>query len=161
MEHVESLTLAYLENQLDADTRAAVEAHLAECAACQAELAVAQSLVASLTDAGRALQRMPVSPARSWKAVHDRWQSPLVTGVRNMSRRLSWQVSVSMVVTVMAVLSGVSLNSVRADGPAIPVIQTPAAQTSVSSDTPTLAATQTLARSLTPTQTLTLTLPPQ
>jgi anti-sigma factor RsiW len=161
MEHIDDYSLAYLENRLDAQTRAEVEAHLTGCAACQAELLVAQSMVASLTEAGRAIQKMPVNPIRSWTTVRERWQSPLVAGVRNVSRRLSWQVSVSLVVTVMAFLSGMSLNSVRAAGPSIPVIQTPGAQPAYSSDTPTLAATQTVARSQTPTQTLTLTLPPQ
>jgi anti-sigma factor RsiW len=163
MEHIDAHTLAYLENRLDAATRAQVENHLEECATCQAELLAAQTLVASLTEAGRAVQKMPVNPARSWAVVRDRWQSPIVAGVRSVSRRLSWQVAVSVAVTAMALLSGMSLNSVRAAGPGIPFIQTPAAQTVASgSDTPTLAATneQTAIRSQTPTQTLTLTVPP-
>jgi anti-sigma factor RsiW len=160
MEHIDADALAYLENRLDADTRAEVELHLAECAVCQAELLALQDLLSSVAETGRALQKLPVAPVSQWAAVRDRWQSPLVVGVRNVSRRISWQVSVSMVVTAMAVLSTMSLNSARADGPTIPVIQTPGVESVVGSDTPTLAATQTVALSHTPTQTLTLTVPP-
>jgi len=163
MEHIDAYILAYLENHLDAETRAQVESHLEGCVTCQAELRASQTLMASLTEAGRAVQKMPVNSTRSWAAVRDRWQSPIAAGVRNVSRRLSWQVAVSVAVTAMALLSGMSLNSVRAAGPGIPFIQTPAAQTVVSSsDTPTLAATneQTAIHSQTPTQTLTLTVPP-
>ncbi len=164
MDHVVEYLLAYLENRLDAETRLWVDAHLAECESCQAELAATQQLVASLAEAGRTLQKLPVNLPRGWATVRERWQSPLVSGVRDVSqrlyRRLSWQASVSVAVVAMALVSGMSINSVGAAALDLPAIQTPNAPLAVNSDTPTLSATQAATVSLTPTETLTLTLSP-
>jgi hypothetical protein len=114
-----------------------------------------RDLIGLLTASGRAAQTLPVQTARQWTAIRQRWQSPLAVGVRNVSRRLSWQVSVSAMVTVMALVSGVSLRTVSAAGPTIPSIQTPGMRAVLTSDTPTLTVTQAVAVSYTPTLTLT------
>ncbi len=151
--HVINFLLPYLDHRLDPHTQAQVESHLAECSACRAELAALREAVAALNEFGRAAQKISVNPNRGWAVVRARWQAPLATQVRRASRRLTWQVSLSAAIALMAFASGVSLNAAWAS-PTIPSIQTPGAAAALHSDTPTLSATASITLE-TPTLTLT------
>lgn len=154
MEHISDQILPYLENRVSADDRQYIETHLTDCETCRAEVAALSELVSLLTEVSRAVQTAPVNTSRRWLIIRDRWQSPLVAGVRNVSRRLSWQVATSLAV-VMALVSGLSLSTVQAATQSIPSIQTPGALPTLTSDTPTLTVTHALGSSRTPTLTLT------
>lgn len=155
MRHVSEQIQAYLENRLDVGGRAQVDSHLASCPACQADMAAALELMAALSQAGEVIQKMPVQTNRSWAVVREGWRAPIAVGIQRESRRLSWQVSVSVAMAAMALVSSMSLNAVSAAGPAIPSIQTPGTQAGFTSDTPTLAVTHPAALLQTPTLTLT------
>ena len=156
IKHVSNEALAYIEGRLAAEDTARVGSHLNDCPPCRAEVLALRETHAVLAEAGRAAACLPLPAAvQGWEAVRQRWQLPIVARVRNASRRLSWQVSASMAVAVMAFVSGISLNTARAATPGIPVIQTPAAHLVSSSDTPTLSATRPVFLSQTPTQTST------
>jgi anti-sigma factor RsiW len=153
-EHVTDDLLAYVENRLDERRRAQLEVHLESCDVCRGRAAATREVGGALADAGRLARHMPVSTWKGWAAVRQRWQAPIATRVQEASRRLSWQVAVSLAVVAMAFLSGVSLTAVQAATPNVPSIETPGTQVSLSSDTPTLSATRS---SLAQTPTLTLT----
>ncbi|PIE80513.1 MAG: hypothetical protein CSA11_07890 [Chloroflexi bacterium] len=64
MAHLDELTLnAYLDDELPASHRAEAEAHLADCPACQAELAALQQLFFALDSAAEAPFTVDVSAA--------------------------------------------------------------------------------------------------
>lgn len=155
MEHISDNLLAYLENRLTPATRQQVEAHLANCESCLAEVAAMREMVSLLNETGRAAQSLPINTARRWSAIRERWQSPIVVGVRQVSRRLSWQVAASLMVVGMVFASGASLSNVQAANPSIPSIQTPGSVPALNSDTPTLSVTHAVTDSQTPTLTLT------
>ena len=149
--------LNYLDGQLDAETRLAIETHLADCETCRAELASMQETVGALSTAAREVQRLPVHTLRSWAIVRSRLHTPLVARVRYASGRFSLQAALSLAVVTMLFLSGVSLNLARAASPTVPFIQTPGTALHLvdSSDTPTLSVTHALNTEFTPTLTLT------
>ncbi len=159
MLHPTAELLAYIENRLDPEMLAGVEAHLQACAACRAEALALRETQAALAALGRAIQRLPAHPARSWAVVRQQWQSPLAAQVRNVSRRLSWQVIGSLAVAIMLFMSGISLNPARAAVPSVPYIQTPGTQF-VADESATFPATRPVYTLETPTQTRTPTLTP-
>src|SRR5262245_17486337 len=101
MEHISDHILAYLEHKLSVATRLQVEMHLSECDSCRAEVAAMRDMVSLLTDTGKVAHSLPVNTARRWSAIRERWQSPIAASVRQVSRRLSWQVATSVVVVLM------------------------------------------------------------
>ena len=140
MEHISDHTLAYIENRLTPEILTRIEAHLRECATCRAEIESLRQTHAALTDAGRALSRLPMQPA-AWAGVRYRLAPTLGRpGVLPAVRR-SWQAAASVAVVVMALASNLTLNAVRAATPSVPAIQTPAAH-NVVLDTATIEATR-------------------
>jgi anti-sigma factor RsiW len=66
--HLEELLSGYIDEQLTADERARVEQHLAECAACRAELDALRELKTAVREA-RLTQTMDVTPEFFWSQV--------------------------------------------------------------------------------------------
>lgn len=154
-DHIIELLLAYIENRLDTERRAQVEAHLRDCESCRDEEAATREMVAALADAGLQAQHMPVNTSKGWAVVRQRWRTPIAAGMRNAAHRPSWQVSFSLAILAMAFVSGVSLTTVQAATPNVPSIETPGTRITFSSDTPTLSVTRPTGASQSPTLTLT------
>ncbi|MEK7786147.1 MAG: zf-HC2 domain-containing protein [Chloroflexota bacterium] len=140
MKHISERSLAYLEKRLTLEARAQVEAHLRECASCQAEVESLRQTHAVLTNAGHVLARLPARHM-AWAGVRQRVYGNSGRKIFPAVRR-SWQVAASVAVVAMALASNFTLNAVRAATPSVPAIQTPAAHISIVDDTATMQATR-------------------
>ena len=136
MKHISERSLAYLEKRLTLEARAQVEAHLRECASCQAEVESLRQTHAVLTNAGHVLARLPARHV-AWAGVRQRINSRTALP----AVRRSWQAAASVAVVAIALASNFTLNAVRAATPSVPAIQTPAAHVAIVDNTATIEAT--------------------
>ena len=121
------------------EARARVEAHLARCAECRAELEAVRRTVAALSEARRLLLRLPARVR--WESVQRQLRGPRPAFRRQL--HYGWQAAASMAVVVAVFASNLALNGARAETPSVPSIQTPAAQV-VTADTATAQATRSI-----------------
>lgn len=154
MRHIHDHIAKYLEGQLDAAARSRFEGHISSCSECRAEFAASREVWLEMSDAGRLLRRAPVNVGRQWNLVRRRLHLPAQRPSHEAPRRLSWKMSLSVAAAVMAAVSSMSLNPARADGPAIPSIQTPGGAAASVAELPTQASTLVVVEQ-TPTLTLT------
>lgn len=158
-DHISSQWLAYIEGRLLADERARVASHLASCAACRAEIESLRDLADVLSIAPRALNALASRRALDWSAVRAKLVG-LPPGRDDRGVASShWRAAFGLALVVVMVMISTSLfispaqaTAVTASGPALAVIQTPAALTGLT-DTPGDA---TLAASVNSTATLAL-----
>lgn len=124
---------------MTSQARARVEAHLATCAECCAELEAVRQTITALSGARRVLSRLPAR-AR-WESAQRQLRTPRPAFRRQL--RYGWQAAASMAVVIAVFASNLALNGARAETPSVPFIQTPAAQ-AVTADPATAQATRSL-----------------
>jgi anti-sigma factor RsiW len=125
-EHVSGESLAYLEGRLAEAEAAWVEAHLAACAACRAEVEDLRYLADAVSAAPRALTGLDAR-RQGWAAVWGRVAARPGRAAPRSHGWVAWGVTLAVgLLVISSLLVSPYQNSALANsGPALAVIQTP------------------------------------